>query len=141
MNMETKLEQEENNLGRKYTFLRKKYNELLLPTLFMVMSEKLCVIIDIIIICIILGSTQASVINLASPITYTTCIFYSLFGQGGNLLALRAQSQLNHDKANFYFTISILGIIVVSIVYILMVFLFMDNILMMLNVPAEIFNL
>ena len=139
--METKLKQEENNLGRKYTFLRKKYNELLLPTLFMVMSEKLCVIIDIIIIGIILGSTQASVINLASPITYITSIFYILFGQGGNLLALRAQSQLKHDKANFYFTISILGIIVVSIVYILMVFLFMDNILMMLNVPAEIFNL
>ena len=66
------------------------------------MSEKLCVIIDILIIGIILGSTQASVINLASPITYTTCIFYSLFGQGGNLLALRAQSQLNnHDKQIF----------------------------------------
>lgn len=141
MNMETKLKPEEINLGRKYTFLRKKYNELLLPTLFMVMSEKLCVIIDILIIGIILGSTQASIINLASPLTYITGIFYILFGQGGNLLALRAQSQLNHKKANFYFTISILGILVVSIVYILIVFLFIDNILMMLNVPAEIFNL
>ena len=141
MNMKTKLKPEEINLGRKYTFLRKKYNELLLPTLFMVMSEKLCVIIDILIIGIILGSTQASIINLASPLTYITGIFYILFGQGGNLLALRAQSQLNHKKANFYFTISILGILVVSIVYILIVFLFIDNILMMLNVPAEIFNL
>lgn len=84
----------------------------------MVMSEKVCTVIDVIIIGFILGSTQLSVINLASPLTYITGIFYILFGQGGNLLALRAQSQLKHEKTNFYFTISILGICLVSIIYI-----------------------
>ena len=72
--------------------------------------------------------------------TYATGIFYILFGQGGSLLALRAQSQLKHEKVNYYFTISVLGICVVTIIYILLVFLFMDNILMLLNTPAEIFN-
>ncbi|AMD17722.1 hypothetical protein TL18_06615 [Methanobrevibacter sp. YE315] len=131
----------EAKLERKYTFLRKKYNELLLPTFLMVMSEKICTVIDVIIIGFILGSTQLSVINLASPMTYITGIFYILFGQGGNLLALRAQSQLKHEKTNFYFTISILGICLVSIIYILAIFLFIDNILMFFNTPAEIFNL
>ena len=41
--MEVKLE-------REYSFLRKKYNELLLPTFFMVMSEKMCAVVDVIII-------------------------------------------------------------------------------------------
>ena len=134
LNMEAKLE-------RKYTFLKHKYNELLLPTFFMVLSEKVCAVIDVIIIGFILGSSQLSVINLASPMIYVTGIFYILFGQGGNLLALRAQSELKHEKTNFYFTISILGICLVSIIYILVIFLFVDNILMFFNTPAEIFDL
>lgn len=131
----------EAKLERKYTFLKKKYDEFLLPTFFMVMSEKVCVIIDIIIIGFLLSSTQASVINLTSPVTYATGIFYILFGQGGNLLALRSQAQLNHEKTNFYFTLSVIGIILVSLIYILLIFFFTDNILMILNTPAELYNI
>ena len=131
----------EAKLERKYDFLKRKYNELLLPTFFMVMSEKVCTVIDIIIIGFLLGSTQLSVINLASPLTYITGIFYILFGQGGNLLALRAQSQRDHDKTNYYFTISVLGIFAVTIIYVLIIFLFTDAILGMLNTPGEIYDL
>ena len=88
-----------------------------------------------------MGSTQLAVINLATPVTYVTGIFYILFGQGGNLLALRAQSQLKHEKVNFYFTMSIVGICLFSIVYMILIFFFVDNILMLFNTPADIFNL
>ena len=128
-------------LKRNYELIRRKYNELLLPTFFMVMSEKLCVIVDVLIIGAILGSTQMTVVNMASPLTYVSGIFYILFGQGGSILALRAQSKLQYEKTNFYFTISVLGIIVVSAIYVLCIFLFMDNILAILNVPPEIFAL
>ena len=128
-------------LERKYEFLRHKYNELILPTCFMVMSEKICTIIDVLLIGLFLGSTQLAVINLATPITYITGIFYILFGQGGNLLALRAQSQLKHEKVNFYFTIAIVGICLFSIIYMILIFFFVDNILMLFNTPADIFNL
>lgn len=128
-------------LERKYEFLRHKYNELILPTCFMVMSEKICTIIDVLLIGLFLGSTQLAVINLATPITYITGIFYILFGQGGNLLALRAQSQLKHEKVNFYFTIAIVGICLFSIIYMILIFFFVDNILMLFNMPADIFNL
>ena len=134
MIMEVKLE-------RKYEFLRKKYNELLLPTFFMEMSEKICTLIDLIIIGFFIGSSQLAVLNLANPITYFTGIFYVLFGQGGSLLALRAQSQLNNEKSNFYFTFSILGMFVVAILLILVMFFFIDNILMFFNVPGEIYDL
>ena len=116
----------EGELERRYSFLKNKYNELLLPTLFMVMSEKICAVIDVIIIGFLLGSIQLSVVNLASPLTYITGIFYILFGQGGSLLALRAQSQLKHEKVNYYFTLSILGIVIVTIIYMLLIFLFVD---------------
>lgn len=132
--MEVKLE-------RRYAFLKNKYNELLWPTFFMVMSEKICTVIDVIIIGFLLGSVQLSVVNLASPMTYITGIFYILFGQGGSLLALRAQSQLKHEKGNYYFTLSVLGIVFVTILYIMSIFLFIDQILMAFNTPGNIFSI
>ncbi len=128
-------------MKRNLIYLKHKYNTLLLPTFCMVMSDKLAVVIDMIIIGFFIGSQQLSIINLTSPLTYFTGIFYILFGQGGNLLALRAQSKLDYEKMNYYFTLSILGIGVFSILYVLFIFLFADNILIMYNCPAEIFNI
>ncbi len=130
----------EARLERKYNFLKNKYYTLLLPTVFMVMSEKIAILIDIIIIGFFLGSTQLSIINMISPLTYITGIFYILFGQGGNLLALRAQSELKYEKVNYYFTIAVVGIILLSLAYILLIFLFADNILIFFNCPPEIFK-
>ena len=125
---------------REYSFLRDKYYELLLPTLFMVLSEKIAVIIDVILIGVFIGGNELSSINLSSPLFYLTGIFYILFGQGGSLLALRAKSDLDEEKSNFYFTISIMGILIVSLIYILVLFVFADNILHMLHAPAEIYG-
>ena len=79
-------------MERKYLFLKDKYYELLLPTLFMVLSEKICVVIDIMVVGWFIGGSQLSSLNLMSPLLYFTGIFYVLFGQGGSLLALRAKS-------------------------------------------------
>ena len=126
-------------MERKYRFLRDKYYELLLPTLFMVMSEKIAVVIDVVIIGMLIGGSQLASLNLMSPLLYFTGIFYILFGQGGSLLALRAKSDLDDEKSNFYFTVSIIGIIVISLIYIAGIFVFSDNILHLLHAPSEIY--
>ena len=77
---------------------------------------------------------------LSAPLKYITCIFYTLFGQGCSLLALRAKSNLEHEKTNFYFTIAIWGIILISLIFLLTIFFFTDSILNILNTPEEIFN-
>ncbi|WP_292750881.1 MATE family efflux transporter [Methanobrevibacter sp.] len=56
------------------------------------------------------------------------------------MLALRAKSELDEEKSNFYFTISIIGIIIVSLIYILAIFVFADNVLHFLNAPADIYG-
>ena len=126
-------------MERKYQFLRDKYYELLLPTLFMVMSEKIAVVIDVVVIALLIGGSQLSSLNLMSPLLYFTGIFYVLFGQGGSLLALRAKSDLDEEKSNFYFTVSIIGIIVISLIYVAVIFVFSDNILHLLNAPSDIY--
>lgn len=127
-------------MERKYSFLKDKYYELLLPTVFMVMSEKIAVVIDVMMIGMIIGGSQLSSLNLMAPLLYFTGIFYILFGQGASLLALRAKSDLDEEKSNFYFTVSIIGIIIVSIIYIAVIFFFSDNILHLLNAPANIYS-
>lgn len=126
-------------MERKYQFLRDKYYELLLPTLFMVMSEKIAVVIDVVVIGLLIGGSQLSSLNLMSPLLYFTGIFYVLFGQGGSLLALRVKSDLDEEKSNFYFTVSIIGIIVISLIYVAVIFVFSDNILHLLNAPSDIY--
>ena len=69
-------------MERKYRFLRDKYYELLLPTLFMVMSEKIAVVIDVVVIALLIGGSQLSSLNLMSPLLYFTGIFYVFFWSG-----------------------------------------------------------
>ena len=57
-------------MERKYLFLKDKYYELLLPTLFMVLSEKICVVIDIMLVGWFIGGSQLSSLNLMSPLLY-----------------------------------------------------------------------
>ena len=128
-------------MERRYALLKSKYNELLLPTLFTIISGSLCGFIDVVIAGFLLNSTQLSVLFLGAPLKYITSIFYTLFGQGGNLLALRAKSSLENEKTNFYFTVSILGIFLISVIFILTMIIFTDEILIGLNTPAEIFNI
>ncbi len=66
-------------MERKYRFLRDKYYELLLPTLFMVMSEKIAVVIDVVVIALLIGGSQLSSLNLMSPLLYFTGILYVFF--------------------------------------------------------------
>ena len=126
---------------RNYDFLKKKYMELLLPTILTVMSEKICQLIDIFTIGIIIGSAQITVLQGVTPFIYLSGIFYTLFGQGGSLLAIRAKSKLDDEKANYYYTISILGLIVVSVIFLAVSILFADSLLHLLDIPEEIFDL
>ena len=127
-------------MERRYNILKNKYNELLWPTLFTIISGSLCGLMDMIVTGFLSSSTQLSILFLSAPLKYITCIFYTLFGQGCSLLALRAKSNLEHEKTNFYFTIAIWGIILISLIFLLTIFFFTDSILNILNTPEEIFN-
>ena len=42
----------------------------------MVMSEKIAVVIDVVVIALLIGGSQLSSLNLMSPLLYFTGIFY-----------------------------------------------------------------
>lgn len=54
-------------LARNFDFLKHKYRELLLPTLLMLLSDKICFIVDVALIGFFISdSTLLAAINLAS---------------------------------------------------------------------------
>lgn len=123
-------------LTRNFDFLKHKYRELLLPTLLMLLSDKICFIIDIAIIAMFIpDSTLLSAINLASPFIYFSAVIYTLFGVGGSLLALRAKADQDDEKANYYFTASIRGVLIANIIYIILCLIIGDNIIMIFYGP------
>ena len=125
-------------LTRDFDFLKHKYRELLWPTLLMLLSDKICFIIDIAIIALFISdSTLLAAINLASPFIYFSAVLYTLFGVGGSLLALRAKVNQDNEKANYYFTASIRGVLILNIFYILFSIFLGDNIIMALYGPPN----
>lgn len=126
-------------LVRNYEFLKNKYREMLLPTVLMAISDKLCIIIDMMLGCYFVAPAAASSFTLVNPFVYICTVFYTLFGQGGSLLALRAKSLHDDEKANFYFTVSLLSMILIVMVYIIIVFFFTKEIFVnIFHVPQAV---
>lgn len=82
------------------TFLKNKYKELFLPTLLMVMSEKICTIIDTFMITYFIDASILAATSVSSSFIYYMGIFYVLFGQDGSMLALRSKAVMDKEKAN-----------------------------------------
>lgn len=76
-------------------------------------------------------------INLASPYIYFSAVLYTLFGVGGSLLALRAKSDQDDEKANYYFSASLRVVIIANIIYIIISLILGDELIMALYGPPQ----
>ena len=127
-------------LTRDLNFLKHKYRELLLPTLLMLLSDKICLIADAVMIGYFFeDSSFLSAINMASPYIYFSAVLYTLFGVGGSLLALRAKADQDDEKANFYFTAAIVGVLLTNAIYIILILAVGNDLVMFLyDMPQDI---
>ena len=127
-------------MDRGFDFLKHKYYEIFIPNLFVQLSDKMGTVLDVIIVGFLIGSLQLSTLNVVSPFVLISAIIYSLYGQGGSLLAIKAKSDLDSKRANELFTLSIVGCVVSSLMYMLLIFIFADPLLHILNIPESIFE-
>jgi len=125
-------------MSREFNFLKKKYYGMLIPNIFIQLSDKVDTVLDVIVVGFLLGSSQLPVLNVVSPFVLFSSIIYSMYGQGASLLAIKAKSNLESEKANRYFTLSIIGCIATCIAYMIFIFIFVDPMLAILNIPAGI---
>lgn len=127
-------------MSRGFDFLKRKYYEVLMPNLLVQLSDKLGTVLDVIVVGFLIGSSQLPALNVVSPFVLFSSIIYSLYGQGGSLLAIKAKSDLDSEKANDYFTLSIVGCILSCLAYMIFIFFFADSLLNILNIPENIFE-
>ena len=78
---------------------------MLIPNIFIQLSDKVDTVLDVIVVGFLLGSSQLPVLNVVSPFVLFSAIIYSLYGQGGSLLAIKAKSDLDDEQANRFFTL------------------------------------
>ncbi|WP_295722409.1 MATE family efflux transporter [uncultured Methanobrevibacter sp.] len=127
------------NMYREYKFLNNKYKSILVSTILVQLSDKIGTVLDTIIIGFLLGSLYLPAINIVTPFLFLIGCIYTLYGNGGSILSLKAKNEFDYEKTNKYFTLSIIGSVLVSFVYSIFIFIFADFLLHALNTPKEIF--
>lgn len=127
-------------MDRGFDFLKRRYYEVLVPNLLVQLSDKLGTVLDVIVVGFLLGSSQLPALNVVSPFILFSSVIYSLYGQGGSLLAIKAKSDLDDENANEFFTLSIVGCLLTCFMYMIFIILFADPLLHLLSIPADIYD-
>ncbi|MCK9150622.1 MATE family efflux transporter [Methanobacterium alcaliphilum] len=112
---------------RNYNLVSAKFKEFFLPTLLMSMAMNISTFMDTIIVGNTLGSINISAMALIAPIITFINLIYWMVGLGGSVLSAVAKADRNEEKSDMYFTVSILVLIGVGVLFSILGLFFMDN--------------
>ena len=101
---------------RNFDLLNRKFRELFFPTLMASIAGNFAVLVDAFFISMFMGSTYLSVVQSIEPFVAFVNVIYWLIGLGGSILCTMAKAEFNDKKGNAYFTISIIGIIIIGVI-------------------------
>ena len=101
---------------RNFDLLNRKFRELFFPTLMASIAGNFAVLVDAFFISMFMGSMYLSVVQSIEPFVAFVNVIYWLIGLGGSILCTMAKAEFNDKKGNAYFTISIIGIIIIGVI-------------------------
>lgn len=111
----------------------RKFKELLLPTLLIVMALNISSVIDSFFVGAFIGKEAVAAIELLEPLILFITVFEWLFGLGGQILALNKKAEFDSDGSNRYFTASIVASIIASGIIALICLFFMEPLTVVLG--------
>ena len=120
------------NYARNYNLLNSKFKELLFPTLLTSIAGNFAMLIDAFFISLFMGSTFLSVVQTMEPFVCFINTVYWLIGFGGSILCNLAKAEFDKKKSNELFSVSIIGILLISIIITILSFIFQDMIIQFL---------
>ncbi len=122
---------------RNYNLISDKFKEFFLPTLLMSMAINTSTFIDTLIVGNTLGPINISAMALIAPIITFINLIYWMVGLGGSLLVSVSKAERNEKKADMYFTLSMVLLAVIGVLFSAFGIIFLDNIVSTLtNNPA-----
>ena len=101
---------------RNFNLLNSKFRELFFPTLLTSIAGNFAVLVDAFFISMFMGSVYLSVVQSIEPFVAFINVIYWLIGLGGSIVCTTARTEFDNEKGNSYFTISIIGVIIVGLI-------------------------
>ena len=113
-----------------------KFRELLLPSLLIAMALNITSVVDASFVSTFIGHNAQAALQVLEPLILLITIFEWLFGLGGQILALNKKAEFDEDGSNHYFTTAMLATLILSILILLVCFLFKDALINLLHPTA-----
>lgn len=123
---------------RNYQLLNNKFKEFFIPTLFTSMAGNISIFIDSVLVCLLVGVINLSVMQVIEPVSTLLNLLYWMIGLGGSLICSIAKAEFDQKKSNEIFATSILSIVVIGIIITCVSLIFSDSILHILCVSDSL---
>lgn len=104
---------------RNGKLIQNVFKKYFLPTIMMTMALSMGIIVDGIIVGNTLGPDALAAVNIVLPVTLCFSAIYALFGVGGSVLASIAKGTRDNRRADVIFTLSVLLMLAVSLIFLL----------------------
>lgn len=111
---------------RRFDLINRKFRELFIPSTLLILSDNLVVVLDAALISLLLGFNYLSIVQISYPFVYLFALVYWMVGHGGSILCSIARSDFDEDESNRIFTVSIIGAVLISLLFTVSYFLFPD---------------
>ena len=107
-----------------------------MPSLLIAMALNIASVVDASFVSTFIGHNAQAALQVLEPLVLLITIFEWLFGLGGQILALNKKAEFDEDGSNHYFTTAMLATIILSILILLVCFLFKDSLINLLHPTA-----
>jgi len=97
------------------------------PTLMTSIAGNFAVLVDAFFISMFMGSVYLSVVQSIEPFVAFINVVYWLIGLGGSVVCTMAKAEFDEERSNAYFTIAIIGIILVGLLITLSTIVFQEE--------------
>ena len=112
---------------RNFNLLNSKFRELFFPTLITSIAGNFAVLVDAFFISMFMGSVYLSVVQSIEPFVAFINVVYWLIGLGGSIVCTMARAEFDEERSNSYFTIAIIGIIIIGLLITLTTIVFQNE--------------
>ena len=112
---------------RNFNLLNSKFRELFFPTLITSIAGNFAVLVDAFFISMFMGSVYLSVVQSIEPFVAFINVVYWLIGLGGSIVCTMARAEFDEERSNSYFTIAIIGIIIIGLLITLSTIVFQNE--------------
>ena len=123
---------------RNYKLINSKYREFLLPTLFTSMAGNISIFVDSILVSLLIGVINLSVMQVIEPVSTFLNLLYWMIGLGGSIVCSISKAEFDEKRSNELFTSSIISMIIIGVAIMLLSLAFSNNILQVLCTSSQL---